>query len=447
MEAEEARKESSSEPISSGRSAAVIFISAAVFLILFLGLVEAFSRPAGLSSPLTGILKDSLLPSGEEEPETVVLRSAGGENDKKENPDAPLIAPVVWCHPAAATSSSRQVIFNEIAWMGDAAGSDNEWIEIYNPNETAADLSGWQIIDKEEQITVLFPPASVLAPKTEMLWRRASADDFEKHFYKGNLKNGDEALYLFDDHCLLADLVEARPNWPAGESAARRSMERNIADFSWYTSAVSGGTPGAPNSLPPPVESSVATSPVLSISVSSSPVVVEAPSAPNPLPPAPASSTPPPEPPSPPPPPPEPTIQTSLVINEVLAGLDGNNNYEFVEIYNPNSQNIDLTGWSIKKRSSTGSESNLVVADRFENKIITAGGRLLIVSSAYNGVPPGEIVWPSSYSLAYTENAVILYAPSGEKIHEAAWNEIGKGQSWEWQGGTFILQDNPSPGQ
>lgn len=138
-----------------------------------------------------------------------------------------------------------------------------------------------------------------------------------------------------------------------------------------------------------------------------------------------------------------------IAISEILVGVDGGANYEFVELYNPNSFVVDLTGWSIKKRSSGGSESTFVSANRFENKKIMPNKYLLLANEGgYNGSIQPDIFWPKSYTLAYVNNAIILYNPDGKAIEDVGWDEIGKGQSLErvvWSGGEFKAQNNPNP--
>jgi hypothetical protein len=146
-----------------------------------------------------------------------------------------------------------------------------------------------------------------------------------------------------------------------------------------------------------------------------------------------------------------PQISTSGHINvsEILAGVDGNTNYEFIELYNPNEAVVDLTGWSIKKRSSSGSESVLVSANRFEGRKIMSKKYLLLANEGgYNGVIQPDIVWPKSYSLAYKNNAIIFYNANGEAIEDIGWDEIAKGQSLErvsWESDEFKIQNNPNP--
>ena len=52
----------------------------------------------------------------------------------------------------------------------------------------------------------------------------------------------------------------------------------------------------------------------------------------------------------------------SLVINEIQIDSidgDGGSNDDFIELYNPATSSINLSGFQLKKRSSTGSESSV----------------------------------------------------------------------------------------
>jgi predicted extracellular nuclease len=50
-----------------------------------------------------------------------------------------------------------------------------------------------------------------------------------------------------------------------------------------------------------------------------------------------------------------------IVISEVLAGVEGNNQYEFIELYNADSTVLDLKGWSLWYRLPTSEESLAVM--------------------------------------------------------------------------------------
>ena len=69
-----------------------------------------------------------------------------------------------------------------------------------------------------------------------------------------------------------------------------------------------------------------------------------------------------------------------------MTGADSSTNYEFVELYNAGANSVDLTGWSLKKKISTGSEGSLVSAKLFSGKIIPPNRYLLLGNaSGYAG--------------------------------------------------------------
>ncbi len=62
------------------------------------------------------------------------------------------------------------------------------------------------------------------------------------------------------------------------------------------------------------------------------------------------------------------------------------------------------------------------------------------------GSPQPDILY--STTLAYKNNAVILYNANGEAIEDIGWDEIIKGQSLErvsWSSGEFKIQNSPDP--
>ncbi|MFA5230352.1 MAG: hypothetical protein WC422_02945 [Candidatus Paceibacterota bacterium] len=71
--------------------------------------------------------------------------------------------------------------------------------------------------------------------------------------YVGAIRNENEEIKLFDKNCMVMDSVVSGSKWPAGDSENKRTMERNI-DLSWYTSSancINGicGTPKSENSV------------------------------------------------------------------------------------------------------------------------------------------------------------------------------------------------------
>ncbi|MEK7635671.1 MAG: lamin tail domain-containing protein [Patescibacteria group bacterium] len=139
----------------------------------------------------------------------------------------------------------------------------------------------------------------------------------------------------------------------------------------------------------------------------------------------------------------------NILISEIMAGADGNSSYEFIELFNSTASSVDLTGWSIKKKSSSGSESTLVSSSRFENKIIPPNKYFLLANEGgYDGQISADVFWPKSYTLAYASNAIIIYNSNNELVEEVSWTEISKGQSIEreyFNNNQFKTQSNPNP--
>ena len=187
------------------------------------------------------------------------------------------------CSFATGQSPSHQkVIINEVAWMGTSNNASDEWIELKNISNSEVDLNGWQLIDKGEQIKVVFGQPDnrkiinkkILAGGFYLLERTKDntlptiTADF---VYTGVLSNSDEGLRLFDEQCNLIDEVLANPNWPAGDNTSateRKTMERDICPYEsassphlsapcgWHTSATSGGTPRQENTQLAPISTS-----------------------------------------------------------------------------------------------------------------------------------------------------------------------------------------------
>jgi regulator of replication initiation timing len=147
----------------------------------------------------------------------------------------------VFCQKREENVPLHRVIFNEISWMGDEESPANEWIEIKNVSKEEIDLSGWQVLNKNQSLKFIFEEGAKILPNEILLLKRG--DDFS-----GAIKNSNEALFLFDKDCNLEDEIFANPFWPAGDNFSKRTAERK-KDLSWQTSQDPGGTPGKENSL------------------------------------------------------------------------------------------------------------------------------------------------------------------------------------------------------
>ncbi|MEK7115269.1 MAG: lamin tail domain-containing protein, partial [Patescibacteria group bacterium] len=226
--------------------------------------------------------------------------------------------------------------------------------------------------------------------------------------YKGALKNSADGLRLFDNECNLLDEVLAAPNWPAGNNAEKRSAER-AADFSWHNGNLS--SPGAENSAPP--APFIASSSGGSVSVAPS----------NPVSDSSVSSTPVPD--------PTPVIKP-ILISEILYDAEGSDGEkEFIELYNPNNNPVDISSWSIQHKSASSSSTS---KKNFEAGSIIAPKSFYLIWLGND--PRGDLKWLSGSlnntaatisivsdsqiidSVIYDKNA--LFAPAGQSLERKA---------------------------
>lgn len=366
---------------------------------------------------------------------------------------SPTIA-VKFCSFATSKSPNHGgVIFNEVAWMGGQNTGD-EWIELKNISSEPLDISGWQVIDQDEQIKIILKNGTELAAGLFYLLERGEAATPIKAdvLYSGNLKNDSEGLRLFDSNCNLVDEVLAKPNWPAGNNTTKATMERNVGNFNWYTSGLAFGTPRAENSLPQASQSSSSsassgsssggnsgqssgssggTSNTNSPTPTTAPTIV-ATSTLTPVPtPTPGPTQSPKE---------EPEIGVSsnvshVVISEIMVGTLASSSQEFIELYNPMLEKIDLSGFSLKRKATAdGPESNLIskISGAFDGKSIPARGYFLLASNQYAGSKNHDARYSqNSTFLADNGDVVILRNANGEVVDKVEYPEIERDKSWE----------------
>ncbi|MFH1643155.1 MAG: lamin tail domain-containing protein [Patescibacteria group bacterium] len=320
---------------------------------------------------------------------------------------------------------SDKVIFNEIAWMGTTTSSSDEWIELKNISGSTIDLTGWQLLDKDQNIKIFFDRSSIVSNDFYLL-ERTNDDSVSRItadlIYTGSLSNTSESLYLFDNNCNLQDKIEAISGWPEGENSSKRTMERKD-NLAWQTSNNVGGTPKSNNSTGQTVIPSVNSGGGSSVQSSSLPSL----------------------------------SQPKILITEIQ--IEGSN--DFIELYNPSNQTVDLDGYQLKKKTESGSEYSirlfsagivipsknyLIWASSKDNYYQTIGAELY--SSAYissnNSIALFDnnknivdmIAWGVDHNNPFVENSVFPQNPENEQT-------IGR----KWNSGLLSYQDTDDNGQ
>lgn len=100
-----------------------------------------------------------------------------------------------------------------------------------------------------------------------------------------------------------------------------------------------------------------------------------------------------------------------IVISEIqTAGANGTDD-EFVELYNPTDSDIDLTGWRLTRRTSSGTQNTLVSS---VTGIIPAKGYFLVGHSAsYSGSVTPDILYSAPSQNIASNNSVVVYSDAG----------------------------------
>ncbi len=319
---------------------------------------------------------------------------------KKENEKKSVSETVVSCLASSTSVLSREVVINELAWMGSvaqssedsSAASRREWIELLNISSRTISLANWRLEDTNGKFKIIFPHGAVLRAGDFYLLARGSGEKILGNkpnlIYSAPLSNEGMRIKLFNDQCAVVDEVGDVRGWPAGNRETKQTMERDDDLMGWHTSVSPGGTPRAENSE------------IISISASAdqTPSVISHMSK--------SSESNPPN-----------ATYPKLIITEVQTASVSTTRDEFVEVYNSSDQVVELTDWYLQKKTKSG-----VSYTSFAPKGVFAGQRIL---------PRGffVIAHPSSsflYSVSTEEgladdNTLVLKNPNGEVVDKVGW--------------------------
>lgn len=297
--------------------------------------------------------------------------------------------------PVQAAEST--VLINEIAWMGTAESANNEWVELINTGEAEVDLTGW--ILRATDGSPVINLAGKIPAGGYFLLERTDDDTLPavtaNQIYVGSLSNTGEDLELVDAGGAVVDGVDAtgEDGWPAGDNITKATMERK-GDGLWQTSAEAGGTPLAVNStgLIIEEEEEVATTTASSTSTNQAAGGVSGDIN-------------------------ETTVKKRAtdepMINELLPDPVGSDDKdEFIELYNPNINEINLSGWRLETKLGS-----------FEFK---AGGNEFIKAYGYLSLRRTLTRLP----LSNLDDTVKLYSAAGKLIDSVKYKKPTVGKSY-----------------
>jgi len=175
---------------------------------------------------------------------------------------AVIIPAVIFIVLPARAYGEDCVVINEIAWMGTESSYNDEWIELYNPNESPVNLDNWTIRTNDETLRIKL--LGVIGAKSYFLLERTDDSTIPEIIadiiYKGGLSNQGKRLSLLDNSGRIIDDIDCSLGWFAGNNENKKTMER-IGSYSadpgqllgsdpnnWKTSQNPGGTAKSENS-------------------------------------------------------------------------------------------------------------------------------------------------------------------------------------------------------
>ncbi len=353
-----------------------------------------------------------------------------------------LTLPIVTAPARAAPNlqASMQVIINEIAWAGTAASSSDEWIELYNPGATDINLTGWILrsTDNSPNITL----SGIIPAGGYYLLERSDnntiIDVSMDLSYSGGLNNTAETLELRDNTNILVDTAnQGGTSWFAGNAAGFYSMERisvqSDSPTAWATnngimrngldqnSNPINGTPKQINSATLVLTATVTFTATNTPTDTGTPTVTGTatstgtPTATGTVTNTPTATT---------------TAATgsatSVVISEFRTRGPSGAEDEFVEIYNPTSNPVDISGWIISGSNSSGTVQNRATIPAAT--LLRSGQYYLIAHNSYTGTVSPNLRYGTSIS---NDGGIALLNSTGDIV-----DEVGMDQNSFYQEGT-----------
>ena len=115
-----------------------------------------------------------------------------------------------------------------------------------------------------------------------------------------------------------------------------------------------------------------------------------------------------------------------ILITEVQIASEEDTKDEFVELYNPNTTDVDLTGWYIQRKTKTSSDySTFASSTLFSGKKIKAKDYFLVTREGSKFISLADIIVTNPLT---EDNTLVLKNPSREEMDKVGW---GAAQDFE----------------
>lgn len=145
------------------------------------------------------------------------------------------------------TAFAKDILINEIAWMGTTSNSNDEWIELYNISDKDISLENYLLIINNKEIKlegkIKTNDFFILERTDDTTLPKVKAD----LIYTGSMKNTGGKILLKDSQNNIIDEADFSNGWTYGDNETKQTMERIEND--WQTSLNPNGSPKEINVL------------------------------------------------------------------------------------------------------------------------------------------------------------------------------------------------------
>ncbi|MDD5750780.1 MAG: DUF1566 domain-containing protein, partial [Candidatus Pacebacteria bacterium] len=300
-----------------------------------------------------------------------------------------------------------EIIISEVRTESQDSAKD-EYIELYNPNNFTVNLGGFILRKKTSNgsesslVSSSKFQGSIAAFGYFLITPQSAGAGDLSYSSAGYYIAQTNSILLYDKYERLLDKAENVVH-PSDNSFGRKLTGLNDSEKKYQQTRSSAAdfeiqipTPGADNQTVP--EPATSTDPGQSTTTPDIPATT-----------TPATST------------PATTTPPVLLISEIQTGDASSTDNDFIEIFNPNDHDVDISDFQLKKQTSTGTSTGYSLCVFPASSTIPAKGHFLWANADYQ-MPDNLVPDITRASTISPDNSVALFDASHENIiDQVAW--------------------------